>query len=87
MKKNCYVQIYKLQNDGTQKAVAICSLIDDKVVCEGEKFLVAALSFNGIYDYSSPERVKLYPKDGMKFLENLKFNFKSGYLNASEVIK
>lgn len=82
-----YVEIYKLQNDGTQKVVAICRSAGDRAVCEGEKSLIASLELGGIYDYSVASRAKLYPKDGMKFLENLKFNFKSGYLNASEVLK
>lgn len=80
------VEIYKLNNDGTQKIIVTCRLVDKKVVCNGEnKTFVNNLLEDGIIDYSLEGRKKLYPKDGLKFLEQLQYNFKSGYLNASEI--
>ena len=80
------VEIYKLQNDGTQTIVVACKLEDNKVICEGEdKIFIENLIKDGITDYSGDERNILFPKDGLKFLEQLKYNFKSGYLNASEI--
>jgi hypothetical protein len=80
-----YVEIYKLQNDGSQKIVATCCLVGDVVECKGSGALVENLAKEGVRDYSAAEKIMLFPKDGMKFLEQLKFNFRSGYLNASEV--
>lgn len=79
-----FVEIYKIQNDGSQQVIAVCKLVGKKVVCEGDRMFVKDLEREGILDYSTP-RKKLFPKDGMNFLEGLKFAFKSGYLNASEV--
>ena len=80
-----FVEIYKTKNDGTQEIMAICHLTDDFVVCEGNERLVKSLE-DGVLDYSSDDsNKKLFFKDGLKFLEQLKYNFKSGYLNASEV--
>ena len=82
-----YVEFYKLQNDGSQKVIATCYLNDnDEVGCEGEQTLIGNLKKEGIKDYSSQDRKgQLFFKDGLKFLEQLKFNFTSGYLNASEI--
>ncbi len=80
-----YVEIYKLNNDGSQKVITICSLKGNRVICEGNKNFVKSLEKDGIIDYSNL-REKLFPKDGLNFLEQLKFNFKSGYLNASDII-
>ena len=80
-----FVEIYKLNNDGTQRVIAVCTLKDGGVVCEGEKIFVENLARDGIVDRSLKERKLLYPMDGLKFLEQLPRNFKSGYLNASEI--
>ncbi|OGZ09580.1 MAG: hypothetical protein A3D65_06940 [Candidatus Lloydbacteria bacterium RIFCSPHIGHO2_02_FULL_50_13] len=80
-----YVELYKLQNDGSQKVVATCRLDGDAVRCEGDTVLVNNLMTGGIKDYDNPDETTLFFKDGLKFLEQLKFNFTSGYLNASEV--
>lgn len=80
-----FVEIYKLQNDGGQKAIATCRMAEDVVVCEGDGALIENLAKNGILDYSQTPPQKIFPKDGLRFLEQLKYNFKSGYLNASEI--
>ena len=79
------VEIYKLQNDGSQKIVITCRLEIDKVICEGDRQFVDNLMSKGIFDYSQDSKKKIYPKDGLLFLEQLKYNFKSGYLNASDI--
>ena len=83
---NAYVEFYKLQNDGSQQVIATCQLNDDgTVVCQGDENLVANLNQKGIDNYED-RNTTLFPKDGIKFLEQLKYNFKSGYLNASDVL-
>ena len=81
-----FVEIYKIKNDGSQIVAATCHLKDGMVVCEGDEVLINNLERDGIFDYSSadPDK-KLFFQDGLKFLEQLMFNFKSGYLNASAV--
>jgi hypothetical protein len=81
-----YVEIYKLKNDGSQEVLITCDLKKTRIVCKGDKNLVKSLEKDGIMNYSNP-REKIFPKDGLKFLEQLKFNFKSGYLNASDVME
>ncbi len=87
-----FVEIYKLQNNGDQKVIAICKLTDEGVICEGEEVFVQNLKERGIRDYSQMGQGfalsgagQLFPKDGIKFLENLKYAFKSAYLSATEV--
>lgn len=80
-----YVEIYKLQNDGSQKVIAVCRFLAENVVCEGDEVFVKNLEKNGIRDYSSDSLRSLFTEDGVKFLEQLKYNFKSGYLNASDI--
>ena len=83
-----YVEFYKLQNDGSQKIIATCRLNEDgQVECEGDSVFTGNLMKDGIKDYSTSEKSTLFFKDGLKFLEQLKFNFTSGYLNASEVME
>lgn len=82
-----YVEIYKLKNDGSQEVIATCKLVGKIVQCEGDKIFMENLEKDGIRDYSDEANTKkLFTRDGMKFLEKLKFNFKSGYLNASDIM-
>ena len=80
-----FVEIYKTNNDGLQEIAAICELNKEFVVCKGEKIFIENLKKDGIYNYSRSPHQKIFPKDGLHFLEQLKYNFKSGYFNASEV--
>jgi len=80
-----FVEIYTLQNDGSQTIIAICKLIDGVVVCDGDDNFVRNLNTEGIFNYSAPHKQILFPKDGIHFLEQLQFNFKNGYLNASAI--
>lgn len=82
-----YVNIYKLQNNGEQEVIATCRLNDEGVVvCEGNRVFIKNLEEEGIFDYDNMEtKHKLSLKDGVKFLENLKHSFRSGYLVATDV--
>lgn len=80
-----FVEIYKIQNDGSQKIIATCKLVGESVLCEGDELFIGNLEKEGISDYLSKAPKKLFTKDGVAFLENLQFAFKSGYLVASEI--
>ncbi len=80
-----YVEIYKLQNNGSQTVLVNCKLVDNTVVIEGDQKFADFVTNEGIQNYSSEGEKKLFPKDGILFLEQLQYNFKSGYLNASEI--
>jgi hypothetical protein len=80
-----FVEIYKLKDDGVQEIFVVCKLTGETATCEGDPAFVLSLEKEGISDYSSCARAQLYPKDGMRFLKQLQFNFTSGYLNASDV--
>ncbi len=80
-----FVEIYKTRNDGSQCVVATCTLASGKVICKGDEAFVKNLESEGIFNYLETMPEKIYPEDGLMFLENLRFSFRSGYLNASEV--
>ncbi|MFA5830971.1 MAG: hypothetical protein WC878_04035 [Candidatus Paceibacterota bacterium] len=82
-----YVEIYKLQNDGSQTVFATCKFVDGTIVIEGDQKFADFATNEGIRNYTSDGEKKLFPKDGILFLEQLRYNFKSGYLNASEVLE
>lgn len=78
------VEIYKLDNQGKQTLIAECRLINELVECVGEEKFIEFLNSEGVRDYTKTPPEQLFPKDGLKFLEQLKYNFKSGYLSATE---
>lgn len=80
-----YVEIYKLNDDGSQSVIATCSLYNETVKCEGDVSMVKNLNEEGIRDYGSDKNKRIFQTDGIKFLEQLKYNFTSGYLNASDI--
>jgi len=85
-----YVEIYKLKNDGSQDILAVCRLEEGagEVVCESANpVFTDNLKREGIKDYSGSGKERLFPYDGRKFLEQLKFHFRSAYLSASDVIE
>lgn len=81
-----HVDILKLKNDGSQEKIAVCRLEGGIVDCLGEEALVKMLSEEGVRSHSGKERTVLFLKDGIRFLEELKYHFDSGYLNATDVI-
>jgi len=80
-----YVEIYKLQNDGSQTVLATCRLVDGVVVIEGDEKFASFVANEGIRNYSDIGEKRFFPKDGILFLEQLQYNFKSGYLNAGTI--
>lgn len=81
------VRVYKTLNNGEQQALAECKLNEDNIVaCTGDADFVNFLTKEGIKNYSSIDPMTLYAKDGLIFLSNLKFNYKSGYIDATEVM-
>lgn len=81
------VEIYQLQKDGSQKVILTCKLVEDKVICDGDEQLADYLNKKGVTDFSVKPPQQIFPHHGRKFLEQLRMNFSSGYLNASEVIE
>lgn len=82
-----YVEIYKLQNNGFQTVAVTCRLQEDgTVLCEGDEKLIRTLTQRGVLNYTDKKnKTPLFPKDGFAFLKQLKYHFKSGYLNASDI--
>jgi len=80
-----FVEIYETKNNGDQSIVLVCKLENGVVVCEGDELMKRNFDAKGIPDYGSEKREMVFPKDGIRFLEQLKFHFKSGYMNASDV--
>ncbi|HRN96342.1 MAG TPA: hypothetical protein PLD54_02765 [Candidatus Levybacteria bacterium] len=80
------VEIYQLSDQGEQKVIAVCSLTEETVLCEGDESFVNHLSQNGITDYSQTPRITIFPDAGLHFLEQMKNNFSSGYINASDIL-
>lgn len=80
-----FVEIFKLKDDGSQEILATCRLSKDRVLCEGNEVFIKNIEQEGIVDYSQSPNQKIFFKNGIKFLEQLQYNFKSGYLNASKV--
>lgn len=80
------VEIYRLQNNGDQRLAATCKLTGQTAQCDGDEMLTKNLTEQGIRNYSDASgEKKLFPSDGIKFLENLKWAFKSAYLTASDI--
>ena len=80
-----FVELYRLENDGSQTVVLRCRLEGETVVFDRSSSLGTYLEKEGIKNRENPEALFLFPKDGLRFLEQLSYNFSSGYLNASEV--
>ncbi|OGZ97087.1 MAG: hypothetical protein A3I44_01010 [Candidatus Sungbacteria bacterium RIFCSPLOWO2_02_FULL_51_17] len=79
-----HVEIYKLQNDGSQRMIASCRLAGEAAECSGEEPFVTNLMVEGIRAHA--DGVPLFPAEGRRFLEELKYFFTSGYMNASDVL-
>lgn len=81
-----HVIIKKLNNDGSQSVLATCTLVDNQLKIIGDQTFIENLKTEGIRSYTQDQGKILFPQDGLPFLEQLKYNFKSGYLMASDVM-
>ena len=86
----CFVELYELDRDANQKKIATFKLLEEnggmvEIECDHEHPVITSIQFEGIFDYKYAHPGKLYPQDGMSFLENLKYQFRSGYLLATDV--
>ncbi len=87
-----FVELFELDRNAQQKKIATFRLLDGEsgvVEIEGDHShpVVEGIKGEGIFDYKYARPGKLYPYDGMSFLENLKYHFRSGYLLATDVKK
>lgn len=87
-----FVNLYELDKNAKQRKIATFRINDgepNKVEVDGDhrRPVLENLSREGIFDYKNARPGKLYPHDGMDFLENLKYYFRSGYLLATDVQK
>ena len=85
-----FVELFELDSDAQQKKIATFKLLEEgagMVEIEGnhEHPVIFSIKGEGIFDYKYARPGRLYPYDGMNFLENLKYHFRSGYLSATEV--
>lgn len=80
-----FVTILHTGDDGWQQAVATCTLLDSGAVeCTGsDATLVRNLIQRGISNPNGHDR--LFPDDGLLFLESLRTAFTSSYLRATEI--
>ena len=81
------VIIYSLKENGEQQLEVECSLINNVVEISGNDSLKDKLVNDGIKDYNSKVDSFLFPKDGIIFLKQLRYNFRTAYLSATDVIE
>lgn len=87
-----FVELFELGHDASQKKIATFKLMEEEnriVEINGDSHhpVIESICREGIFDYKYTRPGKLYPHDGMSFLENLKYHFRSGYLLATDVKK
>ena len=87
-----FVDLYELDKDARQRKIATFRMNEDepgRVEIDGDQNhpVMESINREGIFDYKNARPGKLYPYDGMSFLENLKYYFRSGYLLATDVQK
>lgn len=86
-----FVELFELDSKANQKKIATFRLTEESSVVQIDgdhnHRIIESIQGEGILDYKYARPGKLYPYDGMKFLENLKYQFRSGYLLATDVEK
>lgn len=87
-----FVELFELDRNANQKKIATFKLLEGEggtVEIEGghDHPVVEGIQGEGIFDYKYARPGKLYLHDGINFLENLKYHFRSGYLLATDVKK
>jgi len=82
------VNLYKLNNNAKQELVLTFSLENNQVIMRGSATkLIEKIQREGIIDYTSKFQLPIFSDDGLKFLEQLKYNFKTAYLMATDVLE
>lgn len=87
-----YVELFEIVGGSELKKIASFNYeegTDDsiKVEVECQHPAIESIMNEGIYDHKESKPGKLYLSDGLRFLENLKYNFKSDGLMATDVQK
>ena len=87
-----FVDLFELDHNACQRKIATFKMDESRpghIEIEGDEYhpVIESLRGEGIFDYKNFRPDKLYPHDGLSFLENLKYNFRSGYLSATDVQK
>lgn len=87
-----FVDLYELDQNAKQRKIATFLMNEDepdRVEIDGDHShpVLENIRGEGIFDYKNARPGKLYPYDGIRFLENLKYYFRSGYLLATDVQK
>ena len=87
-----FVELFELDRNAQQKKIATFKLLEEEsamVEIEGDHHhpVIENICGEGIFDYKYARPGKLHLYDGMNFLENLKYHFRSGYLSATDVKK
>ena len=85
-----FVDLFELDHNADQRKIATFKFSESDggdVEIEGDDNnpILENIKGEGIFDYKYARPGKLYPYDGMSFLENLKYQFRSGYLLATDV--
>lgn len=87
-----YVELFEIVGGSELKKIATFNYeegtsgsVEVEVVCQHPA--IESIINEGIYDHKESKPGKLYPSDGLRFLENLKYNFKSDGLMATDVQK
>lgn len=87
-----FVDLHELDKDKHQRKLATFRFGEETfgmVKIEGESHhpVIDNIIREGIFDHKFAKPGRLYLHDGMSFLENLKYNFRSGYLSATDIQK
>jgi len=87
-----FVDLYELDRNAKQKKIATFRMQESEqgmIEVDGDHNypVLENIKNEGIFDYKNAKPGKLYLYDGMNFLENLKYYFRSGYLLATDVQK
>ena len=90
MKLSHFVELFELNHNLQQKKIATFKLSEGdsgSIEIDGDVDhpTVLSVSREGVFDHKYARPGKLYLYDGMVFLENLKYNFRSDYLLATDV--
>lgn len=79
------VKIYELTDSG-QKEIIVCQTDENGMLTfSGEAdYMIEYLIKHGITDYSVEPRGIVMPEDAEKFLEQLQYYFRTGYMTATK---